>query len=43
MCNKAVNTSTSKIQFVLEYYSTQEMCVKAVGTFPFVFDSVDDR
>ena len=31
------------IQFVCEYYKTQEMCVKAVDTCPFVFGSVPDQ
>ena len=40
MYSKAL--SLSAIQFVPEYYKTQEMCVKAVDTCPFVFDSVLD-
>ena len=42
MCNKAVNTYPSPIQFVSECYKNQEMCVKAVDTCPFVYDSVPD-
>ena len=32
MCNKAVNTYPSAIQFVPECYKTQEICDKAVNT-----------
>ena len=42
MCNKAVNTSSSVMQFAPECYVTQEVCVKAVDTCSFVFDSVPD-
>ena len=35
MCNKAVNTPPSAIKFI-KY-------VKAVNTYPFVFDSVPDQ
>ena len=42
MCNKSVNTSPSAIQLVPESYKTQEICVKVVGTCPFVFSSVLD-
>ena len=30
------------MQFLPDWYKTQEMCDKAVGTWPFVFDSVLD-
>ena len=30
------------MQFVSDWYKTQEMCNKAVDIFPFVFDSVPD-
>ena len=36
---KAVDTYPSAIQFVSDWYKTQQMCVKAVETCPFVFDS----
>ena len=39
MCNKAVNISPSAMYFVPECFKTQEMCVKADDTFPFVFGS----
>ena len=42
MCNKAVNTSSSVMQFAPECYVTQEVCVKAVDICSFVFDSVPD-
>ena len=42
MCNKAVNTSPSAMQFISEYYKTKEMCVQAVDFCPFVFNSVLD-
>ena len=42
MCNKTVNTYPSAIQFVPDQYKTQEICVKAVDTCPFVFDSVSE-
>ena len=42
MCNKAVGTYPSPIQFVSECYKTQEMCDTAVDTCPCVFDSVPD-
>ena len=43
MCDKAVCTDPSKIQFVPDRFKTQEMCNKAVDTGPFLFDSVPDR
>ena len=39
MCNKAVDISPSAMYFVPECFKTQEMCVKADDTFPFVFGS----
>ena len=42
MCNEAVDTYPSAIQFVPECYKTHEMCDKAVDTSPSVFDSVPD-
>ena len=42
ICNKAVETSASTIQFAPECYKTQKMCDKAVDTSPLVFDSVLD-
>ena len=42
MCDKAVNTYPSAVQFVCDRYKTQGMCDKAVGTCPFVFSSVCD-
>ena len=43
MSNKAVYTSPSTMQFVLEYFTTQEIYNKAVNTCFFVFDSVCDQ
>ena len=43
MCNKAVNTYPSAIQFVPECCKTQEMCVKAVDIGRFVFDSAPNQ
>ena len=42
MCNKSVNASLSAIKFIPECCKPQEMCVKAVYTCPFIFDSVPD-
>ena len=42
MCNRAVNTSPSAIQFVPQCYKTQEMCDKVVDTCPFIFDFACD-
>ena len=42
MCNKAVDTYPSALQFVTGQCKTHEMCIKDVDTFPFVFDSVPD-
>ena len=42
MCNKAVDTYPSAIQLVTDQHKTQEICVKAVGTCPFAFDSIPD-
>ena len=33
MCNKAVDTYPSAIQFLPEYYRTREVCDKVVNTF----------
>ena len=43
LCDKAVNTFPSTIQFVLDQFKTRAMCDKAVDTCPFVFDSVPDQ
>ena len=40
MCNKAIDTYTSAIQFVLDKYKTQRMCDKAADTCFFAFDSI---
>ena len=40
MCNKAINTSPSTIQFVRECCKTYPKCVKAVDTCPLAFESV---
>ena len=40
MCVEAVDTYTSAVQFVPEWYKTQKLCGKAVDTCPFVFYSV---
>ena len=43
MCNKAaVNTYPSSMQFVPEYFKTQEMCAKVNDTCPFVFHFITD-
>ena len=42
MCDKAVNTYSSTIQFFPDRFKTQEMWNKAVDTCPFVFHSVSD-
>ena len=36
MCDKAVNTHTSKIQCVPDCYKTQEMCENVVSEDPFM-------
>ena len=36
MCDKAVNTHPSAIQFVAQCYKTQEMCDKAVNRYFFI-------
>ena len=40
MCNKAVGTYPSAIQFVPECFKYHEICDKAVDTCPLVGDSV---
>ena len=40
MCDKAVDTYPSAIQFVPECYNTQKICDKAVDTCTFVFNLV---
>ena len=42
MCNKAVNTDASAIQFISDRDKTQEMCVKTVDSYCFLFGSVTD-
>ena len=42
MCNKAIGTYHSPMQFVPECYKSQEMFDKAVNTCRFVSDSVPD-
>ena len=43
MCDKAVDTHPSTIQFVSECCKTQKMCYKAVNRCFFVFDSIPDQ
>ena len=43
MCNKAVDTHPSTIQFVPECYKNQEMREKAVNRCLFVFDSIANQ
>lgn len=43
MCNKAVGTYPSTIQFISEYYKCQELCDDAVDISPFGIDSVHDQ
>ena len=38
MCNKAINIYVFAIQLVHDCYRTQEVCVTAVDTCPFIFD-----
>ena len=40
---KALDTHPSTIQFVPEYYKTQEICVKAVNRCFFAFGSIPDQ
>ena len=42
MCIKAVNNYASTIEYVPDQYKTQEICIRAVNTCSFVFDSVTD-
>ena len=42
MCDKAVNTYLSAIQYVPDGFETQKMCDEAINNFAFVFDSVFD-
>ena len=43
LSNEVADIFTSAIQFVLDRYNTQEMCVKGADTCSFVFDSVPDQ
>ena len=43
MCKKAVNISSSAIQFVPECYKTREICDKSVPKDPFMLKYSDDR
>ena len=43
ICDKAVNTHPSTIQFVPECYKIQEMCDESAFFFFFVFDSISDQ
>ena len=43
MCDKAVDTYRSTIEYVPDWFRTQEMCSKAVDKCPFAFDSVPDQ
>ena len=43
MCDKAVNTYRSTIEFVPEYFMTQEMCDKAVNRCFFVLGSIPNQ
>ena len=43
MRNKVFNTYLSTIQFVPEYYKSQEMCNKVVVSSLFIFDSIPDK
>ena len=42
ICNKAVNTYHSTMQFVPDCYKTQEMCDKAVDDCPAALKSIPD-
>ena len=42
MCDKAVNTYLSAIQYGHDGFETQKMCDEAINNFPFVFDSIFD-
>ena len=43
MCDKAVNTYPSTVQFVPECYKTQERCNKAINRCFFVFNLILGR
>ena len=44
VCGQTVNTYSSTIKFVLEYFMSKEMCHKAVNRcFFFAFDSVANQ
>ena len=43
MCNKAVDTSSSAIQFVSKCCKTQEICDKAADACTFVFYCIPDQ
>ena len=43
MRNKVLNSYLSKIQFVPEYYKSQELCDKVVDSCLFIFDSIPDK
>ena len=43
MCNKAVSTYHSRMQFIPEGYKSEVICGKSVDTGPFVFGFVSDR
>ena len=42
MCDKAVNTYPSTIEYVPDQFKSQEMCDKAVNKCFFAFDSIPD-
>ena len=42
MCDKAIDTCPFILDFVPDWYKTQEMYDKAVDTCPFIFDSVPE-
>ena len=37
VCNKAIDTYLSAVQFVPHWYKSQKMCYKPDNTYPFVF------
>ena len=42
MCDKAINTHSSTIQFVIECYKTQEMCDKVFNKCFLAFIYIPD-
>ena len=43
ICNKAVDNYSSTMQFVSDWYNTQEISEKTIDICSFAFDSVPDQ